>query len=318
MDYRLRPMRETDLGMVLEWRNQPVVRKKMFNAGVISEAEHYAWYQRIKDDPQRRYLIYEEDQIPLGQVNFIDISEHHHTATIGFYSADQHRQEVGLRMMQLLLEHAFLLLGLRKLWAEVLASNGQVLMFARSCGFELEGILRGQVEIDARPVDVHRLGMLRSEWQAHHRAAIAQRVSGEIDQSTCVPAARHKEIFHLTAEDLRSLTTWTAVADSDDSRQRQARASFSEGDGEMAAALIATTLARRYLAKDFGMQTRCLAQSLNFTAPIQPNRDHVLRLRVTSRAGRRLQLAVKLTDVDGRPILSSEMTLWIEQQGRVS
>ena len=46
----LRPLQESDLWMVLEWRNHPDIRKHMYRSTPIEPKEHIHWYEASKDD----------------------------------------------------------------------------------------------------------------------------------------------------------------------------------------------------------------------------------------------------------------------------
>ena len=69
----LRPAQHTDVATIRAWRNQPANREVSINQHEISPEEHQEWWDRTKDDPQRRVLIFEADGRPLGVVNFFDL-----------------------------------------------------------------------------------------------------------------------------------------------------------------------------------------------------------------------------------------------------
>jgi UDP-4-amino-4,6-dideoxy-N-acetyl-beta-L-altrosamine N-acetyltransferase len=54
----LRAMNDNDLKMVLNWRNQPEVRQRMFTRHEISMEEHQAWWNKTKNDVTKCWLIY--------------------------------------------------------------------------------------------------------------------------------------------------------------------------------------------------------------------------------------------------------------------
>lgn len=160
---RLRALELGDLDMVLRWRNRYEVRSKMFTTHEISAAEHRAWFARLADDPTRSYLLYLDDNTTLGVVGFIDIHRGNQTASWGFYTGDAAPAGTGTRMLSAALDHAFGTLQLARVWAEVLAFNAAGLAVHRKLGFQSEGVLRQHV-VGADRVDVHRFGILRSEW----------------------------------------------------------------------------------------------------------------------------------------------------------
>ena len=58
-EYSLRPLEERDLQMVLQWRNSERVHSKMLTDHKIVWEEQFAWFQRIKDNPIKRNLIFD-------------------------------------------------------------------------------------------------------------------------------------------------------------------------------------------------------------------------------------------------------------------
>ena len=73
------------------------------------------------------------------------------------------------------LEHVFGVLGLRKLWCEVLASNEAVWKLHMRYGFQQEALFRGHVVKQGEAMDVIGLGLLAEEWRAR-RGEMAQRL----------------------------------------------------------------------------------------------------------------------------------------------
>lgn len=175
--FSLRPMTDDDLMMVLEWRNHPNVREHMFNSHVISEAEHRAYFARVERDPSKQYLIcLDEDAVPVGAVNFVEIDEAHRTAFWGFYSGDRSRRGIGTQMGYLALNHAFENLGIRKLNAEVLASNPVGLSFHERLGFQVEGVFKKHRMAGDGYVDIYRIALFRDAWQSKWRIVTVDRM----------------------------------------------------------------------------------------------------------------------------------------------
>lgn len=175
--FALRLLTDDDLMMVLTWRNHPSVREHMYTTHVITEEEHRAYFERIKNDPTKKYLICEDEEgAPVGVVNFVDISPANGTAFWGFYSGDQSRRGVGTQMEYLALVHAFEELGLRKLSAEVLSTNRAVLAFHEKFGFQVEGVFKEHHAVKDGYADIYRIALFRDAWQGEWKAVAEQRV----------------------------------------------------------------------------------------------------------------------------------------------
>lgn len=160
----LRPMQDSDLEMVLSWRNQPDVRKNMYTQQVISLEDHRHWWATTKAEQSCQYLIFEADGTAIGAVNFTEISRAHETAFWGFYTGPDAPRGTGSRMELLALDHAFGTLALNKLSCEVLAFNTAVIALHTKFGFSEEGVFKAHKKLNGTYQDVHRLAILAPDW----------------------------------------------------------------------------------------------------------------------------------------------------------
>jgi UDP-4-amino-4,6-dideoxy-N-acetyl-beta-L-altrosamine N-acetyltransferase len=173
----LRQITEDDLPLVRTWRNAPAVRRNMYTKHEITETEHRAWFSRLKDDAQSRWLIHENSEGRAnGVVYFTQIQPSNRSAFWGFYAADTAPPGTGTRMEFDALDKAFLELGLHKLNCEVLVSNRQVVNLHMKFGFIEEGIFRDFHFDGKNYVNVVRLGILATEW-ASKREEIQTRIT---------------------------------------------------------------------------------------------------------------------------------------------
>ena len=174
----LRPLIEADLQMVLAWRNAPEVRCNMFTSHEITEAEHRAWFDRVRDDPQSRWFIYTDAQgEPEGVVSFTQLRAQNGSAFWGFYAGTNAKRGAGTKMGLDALDKAFDEMRLHKLNAEVVCGNDTSMNFHKKLGFSQEGLFRDYHFDGEKYVDVVRLGILASEWAVkrdHIQARIAK------------------------------------------------------------------------------------------------------------------------------------------------
>ncbi|WP_150303090.1 UDP-4-amino-4,6-dideoxy-N-acetyl-beta-L-altrosamine N-acetyltransferase [Pseudomonas saliphila] len=166
----IRNIDDSELELMLAWRNAPAARQNMYTRHEISLAEHLSWWARTQSDARHRYFMYELDSVPLGIVGFNHIDEVNRNSSWAFYAAPDAPRGTGSKMEYLALNYAFDQLGLRKLQCEVLAFNEAVIKLHQKFGFTVEGVLREQHRIDGRFVDVYRLGLLAPEWAGHREA----------------------------------------------------------------------------------------------------------------------------------------------------
>ena len=164
----MKAMETSDLEKVLEWRNNPTVRKNMYSSHEISWDEHLRWFKGLVGDAGRQYFIFSEEAEDLGVIAFTEIDPYQKRAFWAFYSGDLKRRGIGKKMERMALNHAFVNLGLRKLNCEVLSSNEAVVEFHKKHGFTVEGVFREHHYDGLGYQDIYRLGMLAKEYSVRY------------------------------------------------------------------------------------------------------------------------------------------------------
>ncbi len=148
-------------------RNQPDVRKYMYTAHVISEAEHQAWLDSLRGNARQSVFVVIADEQPIGIVSLNAINATQKTADWAFYLDPQVQGKgFGSLVEFWLLDHAFDGAGLEKLNCEVLQSNTAVISMHEKFGFVIEGIRRQNILKDGKRLDVVMLGITQDEWKA--------------------------------------------------------------------------------------------------------------------------------------------------------
>lgn len=161
---QLRPMCAADLNQVLAWRNHPEVRRYMYTQHEIQLEEHKRWYERASKDVSRHLLIYEDQGIALGFIQFHTIALGG-IADWGFYIAPDAPKGSGYRLGCTALEYAFKTAKYKKICAQALGFNERSIRFHLKLGFLQEGVLRNQHFDGQNYHDVVCFGILLSEWQ---------------------------------------------------------------------------------------------------------------------------------------------------------
>lgn len=164
MTCKVRRMTQADLTMVLSWRNHESVRAFMYTQHEISPDEHARWFERADKDPVRHLLVYEENSIPCGFINFAG-SGNFRNAVWGFYAVPNAPKGAGRRMGQAALNYGFESAGFHKITGEALAHNEKSIRFHLVLGFRQEGVLREHFFDGGQYHDVVCLGLLASEWR---------------------------------------------------------------------------------------------------------------------------------------------------------
>ena len=75
-----------------------------------------------------------------------------------------HGKGIGLEIRKLLLDYAFLELGLNKVYAYVWKENKPMIKLNEKVGFQIEGLLREDVLSHGEKRDRHVMGILKEEY----------------------------------------------------------------------------------------------------------------------------------------------------------
>jgi RimJ/RimL family protein N-acetyltransferase len=149
------------------WRNHPTVRAVSVTDHEITEAEHAAWFARVRERASDRLLIFVHDGVDAGVVTFTAIDPDAAGATWGFYLDVVGNEERGtgisawLDVSREALDYGFGELDLRVLHGEVLEHNIVVRRMNRRLGF-VEGEAEAR-EVDGRTVRVLPIHLNRDD-----------------------------------------------------------------------------------------------------------------------------------------------------------
>lgn len=140
---RLRPLEGSDLAMTLRWRNQDHIRRWFKNSNVITEDQHQAWFKQYQERDDDFFFIVEEIRElnfteSVGQVSLYGIDWSRKSAEFGrllIGEPDAMGKGIAKSATLLVLQFAFMTLGLEKVELEVFSNNEIPLSIYRSCGF---------------------------------------------------------------------------------------------------------------------------------------------------------------------------------------
>jgi UDP-4-amino-4,6-dideoxy-N-acetyl-beta-L-altrosamine N-acetyltransferase len=161
----IRDVREDDLPMLLAWRNHPQVRSFMLSRHEIDLDEHRIWFEKVSRDPTRCMLIVNDDDGPVGFVQFADVMKGG-ISDWGFYARPDAPKGTGRKIGGAALDHAFGALGLHKVCGQAVADNKASIALHRALGFIEEGVLRDQKRIDGAYHSLICFGLMEHEWRS--------------------------------------------------------------------------------------------------------------------------------------------------------
>jgi UDP-4-amino-4,6-dideoxy-N-acetyl-beta-L-altrosamine N-acetyltransferase len=160
---KIRKLSSDDVSLVFSWRNDPRIRKYMFNTDPIDPDVHVAWFEKTHQDPKRHLLLACYNERPFGFVQF-NVSGCGSVADWGFYVDPDGPKGQGRMLGRAALNYGFNTLSLHKICGQVLSENSRSLAFHEKIGFILEGILRSHRFHVNGYQDVHFFGILDDEW----------------------------------------------------------------------------------------------------------------------------------------------------------
>lgn len=133
---QLRALTDSDLDMILRWRNAPEIASVMYTQHEISMQEHLAWWEDVKGRQDQAHFVFEIDECPCGVANLKDIDLETGTCVFGLYAAPDAERGTGTRIMSKLCEYVFETLNLDILAGEALDWNQKAIALYRRFGFE--------------------------------------------------------------------------------------------------------------------------------------------------------------------------------------
>jgi len=118
--------------MILEWRNNPLIREWMFSKEVISQKNHFIYIDTLKEKSDRAYFLVKQDSRAIGVIDFTDIAIDQ--ANIGLYS-NPNLRGMGSDLMRAIIEYGFFTLNVKKLISEVFEENFKAIRLYQKFGF---------------------------------------------------------------------------------------------------------------------------------------------------------------------------------------
>ena len=158
-------MLPTDIELVYEWRNDPGVRKFMFDGAPLDHNSHADWFDKAHRNPLRHLLLVCRRGQPFGFVQFT-VNSSRRVADWGFYADPKGPKGQGKILGHAALDYGFKIIGLHKVCGQVIEKNLGSIRFHERFGFIAEGILRSHHLSDNGYQDVHLFGLLASEWES--------------------------------------------------------------------------------------------------------------------------------------------------------
>ncbi len=172
----LRELKEEDAEYMLEWMHDPDIQKgfkRNFLDATIDDAKRFIREAKIPKQlvsgKELHYAIVNDDDIYLGTISLKKLDLDNFSAEYAITTRrDAHGRGVASRATKLILQKAFLELGLHRVYLNVYADNADAIRLYKRCGFKYEGEFRDHIKRGNEYVNWKWFGMLDSEFRARY------------------------------------------------------------------------------------------------------------------------------------------------------
>ena len=169
---RLRGLERDDIPAFMRWFNDPEVRATLEAFSPLSRAQEERWFEaQLVADDQYVFAIeaaVEGAWLHIGSVGLHRIDWKSRVTTLGLMLGDKSQwgRGFGPEATRVAVRFAFHELGLNRVELDVYEFNRRGIRCYEKVGFQHEGIRRQAFFRDGRFWDVHRMGVLRAEFDA--------------------------------------------------------------------------------------------------------------------------------------------------------
>jgi len=167
----LRALTREDMQVLWRWSND--VEYELLSGGDPPRPQTLHSWEKWYDDriapsygtTQIDFAI-DHDSTMIGTCGLFDIDSVTQTSQLGIGIGEREHwnKGYGREAIGLLLDYAFRLRGLRRIWLKTSSNNERALRCYRACGFQEEGLLRAHLWSNGEYVDSIIMGLLKSEW----------------------------------------------------------------------------------------------------------------------------------------------------------
>ncbi|MDZ4677670.1 MAG: GNAT family protein [Oligoflexia bacterium] len=168
----LRPVALSDVGeRYHRWMNDPEVTKFLevrFSPQSLNDVRSYVEKMISKKDEPFFAICVNETHEHIGNIKLGPINPHHKSADVSLVIGEKSAWGKGFasEAIGLVTEYAFKKLALNKLKAGCYSENEGSARAFEKCGWQREGLLRGQAICDGKETDVVLLGIKFSDYKS--------------------------------------------------------------------------------------------------------------------------------------------------------
>jgi len=168
---RLREYTKEDLDKVLEYINDPEVKKYLM-PGIpfpLRKEDEEKWYQNLDGFSTKSYSFAIETLSKkeyIGGCGINNIDWKNSVASVGIFLGKPHwNKGYGTDAMSILVRFIFNEMNINKIKLSVYSFNKRAIRAYEKVGFKIEGVLREELYREGKYHDVYVMGILKNEWK---------------------------------------------------------------------------------------------------------------------------------------------------------
>ena len=162
MIINLRPILESDLQKLYDWRNDPYIMARTRQQEKLEWSNHLEWFKNLNPSKDVMRVIEAVDEYktpvkPIGACGITNIDWISRSGELSIYIGEKEYRgcAVGILVMQELKRICFDSLNLRRFWAEVYGFNTPMMRLMEKTGFRYDGVLTATVWKDGAYQNSH-------------------------------------------------------------------------------------------------------------------------------------------------------------------
>ena len=163
----LKPIEESDIEQLREWRNSKEVSDYMLTREIISKEQQEFWYASITKSKNELYWIIQTKKgKQVGMACLTKIKLHEFNAEPGLYIGNKEDRSslFGMEAYYLLLDYGFKNLGLEIMYGTVLESNIAAIKMNNMFGYKTEKVIPDHFEFNDFFYSVKKIILHKEEF----------------------------------------------------------------------------------------------------------------------------------------------------------
>ncbi|OGD86898.1 hypothetical protein A2164_01015 [Candidatus Curtissbacteria bacterium RBG_13_35_7] len=163
--YSLRPIEEKDLEWIRKLRNDESTWSQLGTFKFIYEVTQKNWFKDLKKRDDSEYLVFCNSKSNLGLVRLTEIDRGNRSMCVGGdIILEKRGKGLSKIMYRLIFKVGFDLLGMNRLWLNVLETNKKAIYIYKKNGFRGEGILREAIYRNGKFYNYFLMSILAKEY----------------------------------------------------------------------------------------------------------------------------------------------------------